>query len=181
MFAVARNRHEKRSKSCTQLDNPEKITAKHPMDYATASHRSRAYRTWAPGGTGTRKARHILLQQMQSLGQQALLTTPRDWTAKSVLHTLSCMTENRATGVDCWTPREMLRLPKRAVAGLAKVMYVVEESLALPNQICVNIVALRSKPNEGGTEKPQSSQALHHRRLAFHRPRSRAIWPVWHR
>ena len=69
---------------------------------------------------------HILLQEMQSQRQEA-----RDWSAESVLHTLSSMKANRARGVDGWTPGEMLRLPKRAIAGLANVMQAVEESLAL--------------------------------------------------
>ena len=146
----------KRSKSCTQLDNPNNhCKTSHGLRNSITPQQIILARTEDLGARWNRdtEARHILLQQMQSLRQQALLTTPRNWTAESVRHTMSCMKGNRVSGVDCWTPREMLRLPKRAVAGLAKVMYVVEESLALPNQICVNIVALRSKPNGGGTEK----------------------------
>ena len=44
----------------------------------------------------------------------------------------------------------MLRLPKRAIAGLAKVMQAVEESLALPTQICVHVVASQDEPNAAG-------------------------------
>ena len=36
----------------------------------------------------------------------------------------------------------MLRLPRRAFDGLALVPHAVEKSLALPTQICVNVVAL---------------------------------------
>ena len=44
----------------------------------------------------------------------------------------------------------MLRLPKEAIEGLVKVMQAVEESLALPTQICVNDLALLGKPNGAG-------------------------------
>ena len=56
-------------------------------------------------------------------------------------------------GIDGWTPSEKLRLPKKAIEGLAGVLQAVEESLALPTQVCVNVVALLGKPNGAG-ERP---------------------------
>ena len=44
----------------------------------------------------------------------------------------------------------MLRLPNKTIEGSAKVMQAVEESLALPTQICVNVLALLGKPSEAG-------------------------------
>ena len=47
----------------------------------------------------------------------------------------------------------MLRLPRRAFDGLALVLQAVEKLLALPAQICVNVVALLGKPSGHG-ERP---------------------------
>ena len=47
----------------------------------------------------------------------------------------------------------MLRLPRRAFDGLAMVLQAVENTLALPTQICVNVVALLGKANGNG-ERP---------------------------
>ena len=46
--------------------------------------------------------------------------------------------------------REMMRLPNKTIEGSAKVMQAVEESLALPTQICVIVVALLGKPSGAG-------------------------------
>ena len=115
-------------------------------------------------------SRHILLQEMQSQRQEA-----RDWSAESVLHTLSSMKANRARGVDSWTPGEMLRLPKRAIAGLANVMQAVEESLALPTQICVNVVALQGKPNGAGERPVTLTGCLYAIFMAGHQKEAR-LW-----
>ena len=45
---------------------------------------------------------------------------------------------------------EMLRLPRRAFEGLAMVLQAMKNTLALPTQICVNVVALLGKPNGNG-------------------------------
>ena len=47
----------------------------------------------------------------------------------------------------------MVRLSKKAIEGLTGVMQTVEKSLALPTQICVNLVALLGKANGAG-ERP---------------------------
>ena len=123
------------------------------MDYHTSTTPQQNVQAgteeWAARWKRDTELRHILLQQMQSLRQQALSTTPRDWTSESARHNLSRMKGNRARGVDGWTPGEMLRLPKRAIDGWAKVTQA-EESLALSTQICVNVVALQGKPNGAG-------------------------------
>ena len=138
------------------------ITSAQPTDYqnSTTPQQSMQARTeeWRSRWNMDTEARHILLRQLHSLRQQALSTTPRNWTAESVRHTLSSMNGNRARGVDGWTLNEILRLPKKAIEGLAGVVQAVEESLALPTQICVNVVALLA--NQMELEKsPSRSQS----------------------
>ena len=105
---------------------------------------------WGDRWNRDNEARHIVMRQMQLLRQQALSTTQRSWTAESVRHTLPSLKGSRAGGIDGWTPSEMLRLPNKAIEGLASVLQAVEESLALPTQICTNMVALPGKPNGAG-------------------------------
>ena len=100
------------------------ITSAHSMDYqnSTTPQQSMQARTWGDRWNRDNEARHILMRQMQLLRQQALSTTPHNWTAESVRHTLSSMKGNRAGGIDGWTPSEMLRLPTKAIDGLAGVL-----------------------------------------------------------
>ena len=131
------------------------ITATHPTDYGNSitPQQSMQARTeeWSAMWNTDTAARDILPQQMHSLRQQALTTTPHDWTAEAVRNSLSSVKGNRDRGVDGWTVGEMLRLPKIAIAGLVNVMQAVEESLALLTQICVNVV--QGKTNGVG-ERP---------------------------
>ena len=108
---------------------------------------------WCGRWNRDNEAHHIVMRQMQLLRQQAPSTTPRNWTGEVVRHTLSSMKGNRARRIDGCTPSEMLRLPKKAIEGLSGVLPAVEESLALPTQICANVVALLGKPNGAG-ERP---------------------------
>ena len=87
---------------------------------------------------------------MQLLRQQALFTTPRNWTAESVRHTLSSMKGNRAGGIDGWTPSEMLRLPKKSIEGLAGVFASGGRVSCAPNTDFTNVVALLGKQNGAG-------------------------------
>ena len=85
------------------------IPSAQPMDYqnSTTPQQSMQTRTEEWGGRWNRakEARDILMRQTQSLRQQALSTTPRNWTAKSVRHGLSSMKGNRARG-DRWLDSE---------------------------------------------------------------------------
>ena len=72
-----------------------------------------------------------------------------------------------------WTLREMLRLPKKAIEGLAGVMQAVEESLALPTQICVNVVALLGKPNGAGERPITLTECLYAKNMASYKNETR--------
>ena len=96
------------------------VTSAHPMDYRNSLPPRQSM--WGAKWNKDTEARDILLRQLQSLGQQTLLTTPREWTAKSARHTLSSMKRNQARGFDGWTLGEILRLPRGATASLANVM-----------------------------------------------------------
>ena len=130
------------------------VTSAHSMDYqnSTTPQQSMQARTKEWGNRWNRhiEARDILLRQMHEPRLQALSTAPRTWTTDAVLHTLSRMQGIRAGGVDGWNLSEMLRLPRRAFDGLAKVLQTVENTLALPTQRCVNVVALLGKPSGYG-------------------------------
>ena len=123
------------SKSRAWVDDPDY--------HFCAPHNTAAEHAGTHEGMG-QQVEQGLLRQIHTLRQQALSTTPRKWTAESVRHSLSSMRGN---------PREMLRLLEKAIEGLAKVMQAEEESLALPTQIGVNVVALLGKPNGAG-ERP---------------------------
>ena len=78
------------SKSCAQVDNPKLSLQRTPRTTTTASHCSWPQtEEWGARWNRDTESRHILLQEVQSLKQKTLFTTPRDWTAESVRHTLS--------------------------------------------------------------------------------------------
>ena len=129
-------------------------TSAHPMDgqNSTTPHQSMQARTQEWGTRWNRDAgtRDKPQHQMHALRRQALSTTPRNWTTEAVRHFLSNVKGNRARGIDGWNPSKMLRLHWKAIEVLARVLQDVEEILALPAQIFVNIVAFQRKPNGAG-------------------------------
>ena len=78
-------------------------------------------------------------------------------------HTLSSMKGNRARRIDGWTPTEMLRLPKKAIEGLAGVLPAVEESLALQTLICTNVWPCWANQTELEKGKSLSRDHKYHR------------------
>ena len=97
------------------------ITSAHPMDYrnSTTPQQSMQARTeeWCARWNKNTEARHIQLQQMQTLRQRARSTTPRIWAAGSVSHSLSSMKRSRSRFVDGWTPSESIQPTNGILAG----------------------------------------------------------------
>ena len=130
-------------------------SAAHPTDYqhsTTQESMQARNKEWGNRWNRGVEMRDTSLRQMHELRLQALSTAPRTWTTDTVLHALSSTKGNRARGVGGWNPKEILRLPRRALGGLVMVLQAVEK-LALPTQMCVNVVGLLCKPNGNG-ERP---------------------------
>ena len=68
---------------------------------------------------------------------------------KEVRKLLHCLKDDRKLGLDHWSPKEWRELPDDAIEGLIDILMLIEEKVALPVQILINLMALLPKPQGG--------------------------------
>ena len=99
------------------------------------------------------KEHMMLYNDLEDLRHDALQEEPRPKTdPKRVKECTHLLNNNRSLGIDQWAPQDWQDLPQPAYEEMADIIDDVEESLAMPIQILLNIVALLPKPQGG--ERP---------------------------
>ena len=108
-------------------------------------------REWAARWDSGEDEKYMLTEELKDLRNEAKLLeyTGDEYDIGNVKAAIKVIKEDRALGVDIWSPKEWRQLSDERLEGLVTVLKEIDRKVSMPIQALTNIISLIPKPTGG--------------------------------